>query len=665
MPFGVMSLRTALILTMVLLGLLATVLVGAIGVYGISRNVVAAAQRRVDHDLAVLTAHYEQRLADLAGRLAARAGEVQPASVDPALLSRLRAELDLTVLNVCGPDGAPVAGAYGDPNAAVPIRADPVLRRALLGETATGTVVLDAERLRQEGGSALANALTIRPGKGNAGVDQSLLWWVAVPLKDRAGRTVALLYGGKALNHNYVLVDRFRDLLFGREAHGGKPLGTVTVFLGGVRVATNVVDANRRRAVGTTVSRQVRGRVLDEGQRWSDRAWVVDAWYLSGYEPLRDPDGRIVGMLYVGLLEAPYVDLRTRWIVRFLLPVAVVAVLAVVAALLIVRRITRPLRVLAEASDRMAGGDWQATPPSGSSYREVTRLTEAFEGMRQAIADRDRRLQDRNRELGEANEQLTRVNRNYMEMLGFITHELKSPLAAIQGMADLVVGGYTGEVNEKTAHCLTRIKRNCEELQDMVKNYLDLSRAERGELTAERTDVDFRAEVVDPAVTQTQPLYDSRGITLDVDCPQPLPARADPELMRIALVNYLSNAAKYGAEGGRAELTVRVEDDRIVVSVWNEGPGFTLEEGKKLFEKFGRIRNANTRSKRGSGLGLFLCKQVLAQHNGQVEAASEPGAWARFSFTFPGSNGPGPGRMNGTRAAGGGAGLRAIRDRPD
>jgi signal transduction histidine kinase len=128
--------------------------------------------------------------------------------------------------------------------------------------------------------------------------------------------------------------------------------------------------------------------------------------------------------------------------------------------------------------------------------------------------------------LAETNEQLKIANSNYMQMLGFVTHELKAPLSAMQSMISLVMNGFAGEVPEKIGHYLLRIKRNCEELQDMVKNYLDLSRAERGELVANKVEMDFSKEVVVPSVDQARAIFDSRGMTLRVEAPETLPISA-------------------------------------------------------------------------------------------------------------------------------------------
>ena len=255
--------------------------------------------------------------------------------------------------------------------------------------------------------------------------------------------------------------------------------------------------------------------------------------------------------------------------------------------------------------------------------------------MQAAIAQRDRDLRRQNTELGVTNTRLQETNNNYMTTLRFITHELKSPLAAIQGMIDVLVMNLLGDLPGKAHHSLVRIKRNCEELQDMVKNYLDLARAERGELVATKARMDLLKDVVEPAVAQTQPLLDSRQVRVAVDCPQQLELEADADLLRIALCNYLSNAAKYGREGSEARVEVSREEGELIVAVWNEGPGFSREEGETLFQKFSRLHNDNTRDKRGSGLGLYICREILELHNGRAWAASQQGEWARFSFSLP------------------------------
>lgn len=169
----------------------------------------------------------------------------------------------------------------------------------------------------------------------------------------------------------------------------------------------------------------------------------------------------------------------------------------------------------------------------------------------------------------------------------------------------------------------------------MVKDYLDLSRAERGSLVAKVSAIDLFADVVEPSIALVEGLFRSRDMRLDIAEREPIALDGDPELLRIALTNLLNNAAKYGREGGRAVLEVEPGDGGVSLGVWNEGEGFSAAEREQLFAKFSRLRNANTRSKKGSGLGLFLTAQIVEQHGGSVEAESEPGEWARFGFRLP------------------------------
>jgi two-component system NtrC family sensor kinase len=633
-----MSIRTALLGLLLALGTVTTGLVGVLGVWGISHRVRQEAQERVNVDLATFAALHDERrqqLADRIGTIASGldldAGELQ------ARIQEARARHKLSVLNVCAVDGTPLAGTYSDDAGPVPMNADPVLRAALAGKMGSGTVLLDRDRLVLEGGVALAERVrVIATGNGSRPpVTDALFWWAAAPVTDAAGRVRALVYGGRALNLNFALVDELRERVFGAELYEGKPRGTVTIFLGGTRVATNVIGADRRRAVNTLVSDEVKRRVLGEGQPWYDRAWVVDAWYLSAYQPLTDPDGRRIGMLYVGLLEAPYEVERAELIRALVLRMGLVGLVALVIAVWFVNRITRPLKDLTEASSNLARGDHEQRVRARSSYREIDRLASKFRQMQDAIAERDQQMREQNAKLATANERLSQVNRNYMESLGFVTHELKSPLAAIQSMVAVVQQGYVGPLSEQAQDFLNRIARGCEELQDMVKNYLDLSRAERGELTPQPVPTNIHDEVVARCVADAQPLFAARQMTVDVACPDDCVLDIDAELMRIALTNYLNNAAKYGNEGTVARLMGRVEGPEFIITVRNEGEGFTATEREALFKRFSRLKNTNTSSKRGSGLGLFLTKQIAEAHGGRVWAEAEPGRWAMFGLALP------------------------------
>ena len=629
------SIRTVLVAGTLAVALVPPAVIGAVGVASLARAVRAEALSRVSQDLEVVRAGYDDQLGHLASALEVAAARLRWRERPAEELAALRRGLGLTVLNLCDAEGRPLAGSHAPGATAVPLEQDPVLRQALQGRAARGTVRLEPERLLLEGGPALRQAAVVTGSDGQPAQRAGLAWWLAVPLTGAGGRVEALLYGGRLLNYDEALVDQLRDAVFSQGEAVGQPGGTVTLFGGDVRVATNVPGPQGARAVGTRVSEAVRQAVLEQGQRYVGEALVVDRWYLSAYSPLRDPSGRLVGMLYVGMPRAPYDDQRRQMVARFLLPVGLVAVLAVGAALAIVNRITRPLGALRDSAAALAQGDWDHSLELPRSYAELESLAHSYADMRQAIRRRDQDLRARNEELTAANQQLELSNRNYMQTLAFVTHELKAPLAAMQTLIGTLLDGYLGTLPEKVGGLLVRIQRNCEELQDMVRDYLDLSRLERGELVATKAPIDLATEVVAVSVDHTAVFFRSRRIELSVTCPASLPVVADPGLLRIALNNFLTNAAKYGREDGQARLSVHEEDGWVTLGLWNEGPGFPPEAAEKLFDKFYRVRDASTHAKRGSGIGLFTVRTIAELHGGRAWAESEPGAWAAFHLRFP------------------------------
>ncbi len=629
-----MSIRRALVFVLFGTTVAMTVLLAGLSSYWIRALVLDEVQGRVDHSLDTALTLYNEELRYHANAFERRTRELHLEL--PDLEARVRAiheESGLTVLAVCDPEGRPLAGRHPDPEARVPVDDDPVLRRARAGEFSFGSRKLSAARLALEGGAFLGAAMEVRGPEGARATDDALFLWFAAPIKDDDGAVVGIRYGGLALNHNKVLVDYLRAMAFGNKTYEDKPLGTVTIFLDAVRVATNVLGPDGQRALGTEVSEEVASRTLAGGETWHDRAWVVDAWYRSAYQPIRNPDREIIGMLYVGLLETPYRDQGRRVLVSLALGIGGFLLVVLVLMIFVARGITRPLQRLVRAARSMAEARWDQPPaPAAGGFTETRHLEAVFRDMQQAIVERDGALRDRNRALSDANDELARANRSYMEMLGFVTHELKAPVGAIHMMVNTLLGGYGGEVPDHLRHPLERIRKNCEELLDMAREYLDLSRFERGDLVAHREPLDLAADVVAVAVENAEPLLEARGMKVEVDAPPGLQVLGDSGLLRIALGNFLSNAAKYGEAGGLVQVALRADGEAAQLTVRNEGAGFTPQEGERLFGKFSRLDNATTRGARGSGVGLFLVRQIAEVHGGAVAARSEPGHWAEFGL---------------------------------
>ncbi len=197
---------------------------------------------------------------------------------------------------------------------------DPFVKEALKNSAISGTQVLSREELLKEGkwlADQAAFSLVPTPKeKQIERLDQTsgMVLKSAYPVVDANGKVLGALTGGILLNRRYEIVDRVKNIVFRDAKYRGKEIGTATIFLGEWRISTNVMDKEGHRAVGTRAMKEVQEQVLQNGLPWMQRAYVVDDWYITAYEPIRDFQNKIVGMLYVGILESKYTVLKEKLI---------------------------------------------------------------------------------------------------------------------------------------------------------------------------------------------------------------------------------------------------------------------------------------------------------------------------------------------------------------
>jgi len=234
-------------------------------------------------------------------------------------------------------------------------------------------------------------------------------------------------------------------------------------------------------------------------------------------------------------------------------------------------------------------------------------------------------------------DQLEAANQAYMEMLGFVVHELKSPLANIVSRAQVMLEGYMGEMEDRQRKALGQMVGSAEYLLGLIGDYLSLARVDGGQIEAEPRDgVDVAAEIIGPAVDLSAGLAAERGITVRMELPGgPVAARCDPGLLQVAAVNLVGNAVKYADDGGTVRITISPAGDGVRVAVWNSGPGFLPEQKDRLFRRFSRIRTEALMRRKGTGVGLYTAARIVRMHGGRIGANSAPGEWAEFWFEIP------------------------------
>ena len=514
---------------------------------------------------------------------------------------------------------------------------DGILTDALRGKEVSGTVLIPPEILELEGAGLVAKArldtipTPMSRGASSGRVHAGMALKAAVPVWD-GSQQIGVVYGGVLLNYNDALVDKIQQTLFLDRSYDGRPLGSVTVFQGDTRIATTLRNADSSRAVGTTVSSEVYDQVLEKGQPWLGKAFVVDDWYLAAYEPIYDPEQHIIGILYVGVLEKKFSDYRTALVGQFVLTGLAGTLAALILSYILLSRFVGPINRLAHAVEQVSEGRFPAGIPEERQFREMYHLTRAFNAMVQQIQERNDQLGQMNVELSGMNQDLQRQNKNYMDLLGFVVHELKTPINSITFGLSAMMAQSIGRLNEKQHQLADVIMRNAAYLNAMIRNYLDLSRIEKGELSISPSRVLLKEDVIEPIQYQLGPQLAAARMTVLDQVPVGVEVEADLNLLRVVMNNLLGNAAKYGASD--SQIQVRFEDlgEWIQVGVRNTGPGVPAANVEELFSKFTDFVSKDRAGRRGTGLGLFITRKIIEKHGGTVWAEGEEGQWICFSF---------------------------------
>lgn len=277
-------------------------------------------------------------------------------------------------------------------------------------------------------------------------------------------------------------------------------------------------------------------------------------------------------------------------------------IFAIANVLRAARRITTPMGDLVDAAERVEHGDY-GVRVRVHGPRELRSLATAFNAM---------------------SARLERSEAERRRLLADVTHELRTPLTVMQGNVEgLIDGVYPAD----RAH-LETILEETKVLSRLVDDLRTLSLAESGALALHREMVDVRSLAGDVA-SSFEPSADAAGVTVGTDGAE-VTANVDPVRVREVIANLVANAVRYTPRGGRVAIAVASDGATVTVTVRDTGPGIAPEVLEHLFERFTRSDES-----RGSGLGLFIAKSLVAAHGGTISATSTPGQGTEIRFTLP------------------------------
>lgn len=223
------------------------------------------------------------------------------------------------------------------------------------------------------------------------------------------------------------------------------------------------------------------------------------------------------------------------------------------------------------------------------------------------------------------------------QFLSHVSHELRTPIAAVYQFVTILLDGLAGDLDQEQREYLGIVLRNVAQLGKMVDDLLEATRAETGKLHVTPLRASASA-IIRAAHAEYQQRAADKGVTLVSECSQDLSVLADPSRVHQVLANLLNNALRFTPPGGT--ITIAAEpwlDGNAVLSVVDTGPGIDRDDVDRIFQRLGQIsgRSDRAESRRGLGLGLFICRQLVELHGGQIWVESEVGQGSAFRFTVP------------------------------
>lgn len=226
-----------------------------------------------------------------------------------------------------------------------------------------------------------------------------------------------------------------------------------------------------------------------------------------------------------------------------------------------------------------------------------------------------------------------RVEQLKQDFVAMISHELRTPLTAMQAMLALLANGSYGEINESGSKRIKGAKTSVTRLIMLINDLLDMEKMEAGKLSMTYSDVEL-SEVVERSVDTIEGFAEEHNVKVKVST-KPVTVLGDADRLIQVFVNLLSNAVKYSEEDGTVELNIDVDGEECEVQVIDHGDGIPQGFEEKIFERYEQAPTAGGKRRKGTGLGLPICKAIVEQHGGTIGVRATPGGGSTFWFCIP------------------------------
>ena len=632
-----LSIVTKLTLSFLSIILLSNLIFTIVGIQIINNRIIEEAQERVRNDLNAAREIYQSRLQHVEDAVEFTTvrlfmgdilrGDVRQEYLDE--LVRFEGSESIDVLTITDNTGKVVLRVNNPTMTGDDQSLDEIVRVVLMTwAPASGTTIVSAEELELESPALAEQAhfkfietpmARVRPETDET---DGMMLKAAAPIFDAEGNFIGVVYGGILLNRNYDIVDKVKATVFQNVVYEGKDIGTATIFQDDVRISTNVKDNRGARATGTRIQEDVYNQVMIKQEPWVGRAYVVTDWYITAYEPIRNINGKVIGILYVGILEQKYADIQNQTVLVFVGITLAGAALTTIIALWVSRQISSPIRNLVDASKQLANGNLEAKVEL-TSGDELGKLSYRFNQMAAALRERDERLKEFTKRKIMESERLAIVG----QLAANVAHELNNPLQGIVTYSSLLLE--KDICDEPSRQNIEKIVTQANRCRVIIRGLLDFSRQKKPVKTLTNINALLRGCI---SLVENQAQFHNINTVQNIDESLPMIV-IDPSQIERVFLNLIINAAEAMNGGGTLTLTTcfGINAKNIEIEVKDSGHGISGENMERIFNPFFTTKEVG----HGVGLGLAISYGIVKEHNGEITVESEIGKGAKFTVSLP------------------------------
>ncbi len=647
------TLRTKIILSFMIIIIFGGLITLSIGWRLVKKTIISQAQTKVRHDLSSAWMVFNEKLNDIKEIVALTAAReslheaIRNKRLDILLkyLRRVREDYGLDILNLTDSEGRVIVRTRNPKIVGDDQSQDEILMWALNRGVIAHPQIVSREELLKEGEDLADQAYMdfIQTPKAAPRAEDretsGMMLKAASSVVDENNILLGVLYGGVLLNRNYEIVDRVKEIVFKGEKYRGMEIGTATIFQNDLRISTNVKNADGERAIGTRISREVNDAVLKQGKAWIDRAFVVTDWYITAYEPIRNIKGEIIGILYVGMLERPYIDTAKKLMFTFILMASLLVVVLLGILYFSITRITDPLKKMVVATKKIAKGNLTHKVEI-NSRDEIGYLAECFNQMTEELKmanekliewgkTLEKKVEERTKELRDMQAHLIQSEKlaSLGKLAAGIAHEINNPLGGILIYSHLVLE----DLPKNSPHYenMKKIVKETTRCKNIVKGLLEFARPKEPEVSL--TDIN---QLVDSSLSimERQALFQNIKIKKEYSSELPKIIVDSSQLQQV-FTNIILNAAEAMDGSGTLTLVTSVDKDKkyIDVKFIDTGHGIKPEDMERVFEPFFTTKEVG----KGTGLGLAISYSIIQKHGGKIEVESEVGKGSTFTVRLP------------------------------